>query len=103
MNVMNMMKMGGLNGTNIPSSNLALRLSAVEQRLRQIPTGGDSRPRNRNVMQRLSSLESRLNNSASGINVTEFERRMRLVETKVNWILEKVQSDNCTSNPCGEF
>lgn len=106
MNVMNIMKMGGLNQTNVPNSNLALRLSVLEEQLRQVPTseaGGMPRPRgNRNILNRLAALETRMNNAGTGtgMNMTNINRRIRTLETKVNKILERLNSDNCSSNPC---
>lgn len=101
MNVMNMMKMGGLNQSNVPNSNLALRLSVLEEQLRQVPKSGDSsRPIRRNVLNRLSALESRMNSDSTGTNMTIIVHRIRVLERKVIQINQRLNADNCSSNPC---
>ncbi|XP_031624566.1 cubilin homolog [Contarinia nasturtii] len=101
-NVMTMMKFGGgLNQSNVPNSNLALRLSWLEEHVRGILSDDNlTTNRNRFILQRLSLIEGRMNSSSRGTNTTNLNRRLRRLEEKVNRLVERLNADNCSSNPC---
>lgn len=99
-NVMNMIKSGGLaNASSVSNSNLALRLSTLEERFRQLPSE-DARPRNRNLFHRLVQLENRVNNGGLEGNSTNLNRRLRQLEARVNRLYDRLNTDNCSLNPC---
>lgn len=103
LNVINLLQIESWNRSNVPNSNLALRLSSLEDQLRGIPTGmgGPVRPVNRQVMMRLSNLEFRMNNLPTGnFNSTAIDRRIRRLEVQYNRLMQRLNADNCSSNPC---
>lgn len=102
-NDINVMKLfSGSNQSVVPSSNLALRLSTLEDQFRQFPTlGSDSTaPRNRNVWQRLNTLEQRVGRVGANFTWNNVNRRIRQLEVKMNRLMSRLNADNCTSNPC---
>lgn len=77
------------------NANLAVRLSTLEGQFRQYSTPS----RQNRIQRRLTALESRL---GVGSNATwgSLTRRVRQLEIKMQRILVRLSSDNCTSNPC---
>lgn len=102
MNVMNMVHSEGFNVSSVSNSNLALRLSTLEDRIRQLPSESESRPRNRNLFHRLVQLENRMNNNggSSDGNSSMLNRRLRQLEIRVNRLFDRLNTDNCSTNPC---
>lgn len=99
MNVMSMIHSGGFNVSSVSNSNVALRLSRLEERFQQIPSY-DTRPRNQYFNNRLIQLENKVNNASSEPNLMIFNRRIRQLEVRVNRLFDKLMADNCSSNPC---
>lgn len=102
---MNILQFGVTNQTNVPNSQLAIRLSALEEQFRAIPSSGvdtQNRRGNRNMWQRLIALENRVNGGNAGSNVSwpNLNRRVRQLEIKMNRLMLRLSADNCTSNPC---
>lgn len=79
----------------IPNTNVAIRLSTLEEQFRQFQTPG----RQSRIQRRLTALENRL---GTGSNTTwsNLNRRVRQLEIKIQRILVRLGNDNCTSNPC---
>lgn len=102
MNVMNILQIEAWNRSNIPNSNLALRLSELESQMRSGPvSSGGSIRLNRNLLQRLSALENRVNRGGVGsINTTVINRRIRRLELQYAQLMQRLNADNCSSNPC---
>lgn len=99
-NVMNMMRFGGgLNQSNVPNSNLAIRLSVLEESVRRLSAGDNSIRNRRHIMQRLTQLENRVSNLSTA-NSTQLNHRLRRLEQKVNRLVDRLNADNCSSNPC---
>lgn len=99
LNVMNMV--GGSNQSSIPNSNLALRISTLEDQLRRAPVGDAGfSPMNRIFTRRLRLLENRVNNGNFGGNTTNLNRRVRQLEIKLNQLIDRLNANNCSSNPC---
>lgn len=102
-NDVNLMRVfGSSNQSVMSSSNLALRLSALEEQFRQLPSlGSDSTTStNHNIWQRLSALEQKIGSGRSNVTLTNMNRRIRQLETKMNKLMTRLNTDNCTSNPC---
>lgn len=100
LNVMSMIG-GGTGQPNVQNTDLALRVSALEDRLRrQTSSTPFARPLNRNILNRLRILESRVNTPTAAVNVTKLNRRVRQLEIKVNQLIDRLNADNCSSNPC---
>lgn len=99
-NIMNLI--GTVNQSAVPNSNLALRLSALEEQFHQISTvGSDTIPSyNHDISQRLNALERRMGNGRSNFTLNNFNRRIRQLETKINKLTTRLNTNNCTSNPC---
>lgn len=104
MNVMNLLQIEAFNRSNVPNSNLASRISSLEEQIRSSPVAADTPVRgNRRVMQRLSALEARMHDGPSGIadvNITSINRRIRRLEIQFNRITQRLNADNCSPNPC---
>lgn len=79
----------------IPNSNLAIRLSTIEEQFRQFQSPG----RQNRINRRLAALEHRLGPTSNLTSITT-TRRIRQLEIKVQRILSQLNADNCTSNPC---
>lgn len=81
--------------SGIPNTNIAIRLSTLEEQFRQYQGPG----RQNRIQRRLTALESRL---GVGSNTTwsNLSRRVRQLEIKMQRILVRLSNDNCTSNPC---
>lgn len=102
LNVMSMIGGGGAGQANVGNTDLALRVSALEERLRRQTSMGTPlvRPLNRNILNRLQILESRVNTPTVAVNVTKLSRRVRQLEIIVNQLIDRLNADNCSSNPC---
>lgn len=114
MNVMNLLQIEAFNRSNVPNSNLASRISSLEEQIRSSVAyasvfGRPSRYRGSTVfglprvLRRLDALEARMNNGTSGIaniNVTVINRRIRRLEIQFNQLTQRLNADNCSSNPC---
>lgn len=104
MNVMSLLQIEAFNQPNVQNSILASRISSLEEQIRSSPGVADAPVRgSRRVMQRLSALETRLYNGTAGIadvNVTAINRRIRRLEIQFNQLTQRLNADNCSSNPC---
>lgn len=102
MNVMNLLQIESFNRSNVPNSNLASRISALEQQIRSLP---ETPVRGvRIIRQRLDALEARMtingSPAVSDVNVTAINRRIRRLEIQFNQLTQRLNADNCSSNPC---
>lgn len=84
------------------SSNLALRLTVLEEQFRHFPSldNESTTSRSQNMLQRLSALERKFGNSRSNVTFTSMNRRIRQLESKMNKLMTRLNTNNCTSNPC---
>lgn len=98
LNVLTMI--GGTGQPNVQSTDLALRIGQLEEQIRRMPLTNGVRPLNRNIINRVQALESRVNSPNFGRNNTGLVRRVRILETKVNQLIDRLNADNCSSNPC---
>lgn len=98
--------LGHSNQSNVPMSSLALRLSMLEEQIRQFqfdggPSSSSGRNHNHNIWQRLASLEhSIMNETTSNTTWSRFHRRVHRLENDINQLLLRLNADNCSSNPC---
>lgn len=100
---MNLLQIEAFNRSNVPNSNLASRISTLEEQIRSSPLADTPIRGMRRVLQRLGALEARMNNGTSGVadvDITAINRRIRRLENQVNYIANQLSADNCSSNPC---
>lgn len=99
--VTNLFQSAGSSGEN---TDLALRLTRLENSLRLSPTEQSAPRQHRAIWAHLQRLENRLNSSnfgnATNINGGNINRRLRQLENRVNQLFTRLNYDNCTSNPC---
>lgn len=103
MNVMSLLQIEAFNRSNVPNSNLASRISSLEEQIRSSPVADAPVRGMRRIMQRLNALEARNVNGTSDVtdvNVTAINRRIRRLEIQFNQLIQRLNADNCSSNPC---
>lgn len=102
-----------VNGLDLLSNNrgafdpsIEHRLLALETRL-PAPSSEWSLPygvrpySQRRLVSRIEALEERINtDQSSNNNVTSINRRVRILENRLNRLMARLNTDNCTSNPC---
>lgn len=94
---------GKMNQTSGSNSNLGLRLLNLEEKLRQFLPPEDETSKvtsNHNIWQRIITLEQQINDGSPNTTLTQLNRRVRNLETKLNRIVTRLNTNNCTSNPC---
>lgn len=100
---------GQSNQSNVPISSLALRLSVLEEQIRQFESDGgpssssSASNHNHNIWQRLGTLEHRIMNetrATSNTTWSRYHRRVVRLENDINQLLLRLNADNCSSNPC---
>lgn len=92
-NVMNLIRPTG--NSSLPP-NTAMRLNRLETRMNSMNVGTP----NRGVLNRLTRLENRVRNITGDVRLAGINRRLRALENRLNTLMNSLNSDNCTSNPC---
>lgn len=88
--------LGHSNQSNVPISSMALRLSVLEEQIRQFHSN-----HNHNIWQRLASLEHTImNETTSNTTWSRYHRRVHRLENDINQLILRLNADNCSSNPC---
>lgn len=78
------------------------RIQLMEARLTSTEfSAGGLRPYSqRRLVSRIEAIEERLTSNEPAGNVTALGRRLRRLENRFNRLVNQLDADNCTSNPC---
>lgn len=82
-----------------PSSHIDARLAFLEERFRVFSSANDDSSINR-ITSRMHRLEQRISNTTSNITLSNTNRRIHKLERRMKKLMERLNADNCSSNPC---